>query len=205
MAKVWDLSVSVSDYFSFLRNDVSYLQFFGIFACNSVENATECKPHSVRQHFKHNCIRKNMKIQSLILMLLTITIISCEKKKENEAEKIMVLNQSLDIQTISKNLRTGMLEYMTVEKVAYTANDVEECMSLINTYLSDLSKTKTKEEGLNAVEKVVSRLNILNKKCQYQLIETDQREQICAIIILSGNVKGYNSKTEDVTQNLRDW
>lgn len=147
-----------------------------------------------------------MKIKSLIFILLTITIISCEKKKnENEAEKITVMNQSADIPTISKNLKNGMLEYMAVEKVAYTKNDVEECMSLINSYLNDLSKTKTKEEGLKAVEKLVTRLNRLNEKCQHQLIETDQREQICAIVILSGNIKGYNSKTEDVTQNLRDW
>ncbi len=51
MAKVRDLSVSVSDYFSFLRNDVSCFEFFGIFACNSVKNATECKPQDVSSKF----------------------------------------------------------------------------------------------------------------------------------------------------------
>ncbi len=51
MAKVWDLSVSVSDYFNSFGIDAWTLQFFGIFACNSVENATECKPQTVSVHF----------------------------------------------------------------------------------------------------------------------------------------------------------
>ena len=148
-----------------------------------------------------------MKLQLLALILLTVTIISCEKKKEdnNGNEKIVVLNQSSDIPTITKNLKTGMLEYMAVEKVDYTAKDVEQCILLINNYRSDLSKTKTKEEGFKIVKRLVNDLNKLNEKCEHQLIETDQREQICAIIMLSGNMKGYNSKTEDFTQNLRDW
>jgi len=37
------------------------------------------------------------------------------------------------------------------------------------------------------------------------MIETEQREDLAEIIILAGNLKGFNSKDEDITEEWRDW
>ena len=143
-----------------------------------------------------------MKVQ--LLLLIFLAFISCENKKSTDSE-IIVMNQSLDISTILQNLESGMIQYMAIEKVAYTASDVDKCMTFIKDYLIEMSNTKTKQEGIKVINKLVLNLNDLNTHCEHQLIETDQREQICAIITLSGYDKGFNSKNEDLTENLRDW
>jgi hypothetical protein len=78
-------------------------------------------------------------------------------------------------------------------------------MKLIDTFLTELTQTETKENGMKVVEKVVLKLNELNEKCEYELIETDQREQLAEIINLAGNLKGYSKKEEDITEEWREW
>ncbi len=78
MAKVWDLSVSGCDYLSFLRNDVSCFEFFGIFACNSVEKRHLCKPHSVSRNNiieMSEFIKNNLTLAIIISSLLLIVAI----------------------------------------------------------------------------------------------------------------------------------
>ena len=55
------------------------------------------------------------------------------------------------------------------------------------------------------VKMTVLRLNKLNEKCDFQLIETGEREQIAEIIISAGNLKGYNSLDDDITEEWREW
>jgi hypothetical protein len=45
----------------------------------------------------------------------------------------------------------------------------------------------------------------LNATCEYDLIETDQREDICAFIIRAGALAGFNEADEDVTEEWREW
>ena len=47
-------------------------------------------------------------------------------------------------------------------------------------------------------------MNVLNEKCEYELIETDQREDICKFIITAVNVAGLKTD-EDVTEEWREW
>jgi hypothetical protein len=51
----------------------------------------------------------------------------------------------------------------------------------------------------------VTRLNDLNERCNNTLIETDQREDICAFIIRVGYLRGVNAEGEDVMEAWRDW
>ena len=58
---------------------------------------------------------------------------------------------------------------------------------------------------MKVVEKTVLALNELNEPCDKELIETGQREDIAEIIILAGNLTGYNSLDEDITGEWREW
>jgi len=49
------------------------------------------------------------------------------------------------------------------------------------------------------------KLNDLNKKAGYELIETDQREDICKFLIRAGELLGFNGPNEDITEEWRDW
>lgn len=77
-------------------------------------------------------------------------------------------------------------------------------MKLIKDYLGQLENVDSKDEAMKIVEKTVLALNDLNEKCEYELIETDQREDIAEIIILAGNPKGFNSRDEDITEDWRE-
>ena len=45
----------------------------------------------------------------------------------------------------------------------------------------------------------------LNATCEYNLIETDPREDICSFIIRAGALAGFNAADEDVTEEWREW
>jgi len=98
-----------------------------------------------------------------------------------------------------------MIDYIEPGETGYTELDVEKCMTLLNNFLVEISDSDSKEKGMLSVKKVVVGLNNLNEKCEHELIETDQREDIAEIIILAGYLKGYNSKNEDITEDWRDW
>lgn len=49
------------------------------------------------------------------------------------------------------------------------------------------------------VKDTVIKLNVLNTKCGSELNETDQREQIAELIIISSELMGYNTRNEDIT------
>ncbi|WP_167356145.1 hypothetical protein [Chryseobacterium jejuense] len=58
---------------------------------------------------------------------------------------------------------------------------------------------------MEIVKSTVLKLNNLNEKCDYSLIETNEREQIAEIIILAGYEMGYNASDEDGTEEWREW
>ena len=63
---------------------------------------------------------------------------------------------------------------------------------------------ENKEIIMGQVKETVLALNVLNEKCEYELIETDQREDICKFIITAVNVAGLKTD-EDVTEEWREW
>lgn len=117
----------------------------------------------------------------------------------------MNLRENAEIKKTSISLKEGMLEYFEPGETEYTEADVENCMTLINTFLDEISISENKKEGMKIVKKIVLDLNDLNEKCADELIETDQREQIADIIILAGHLKNYNTRNEDITEDWREW
>lgn len=86
--------------------------------------------------------------------------------------------------------------------------DAEKCGELLAVYLEYLfSGERTDNEILAQVKKTVLALNELNEKCDFELIETDEREQICEIIIEAARECGYQftDGEEDITGEWRDW
>lgn len=102
-------------------------------------------------------------------------------------------------------LEKSINDYMEIADVDYTAEDVKKCMDLINNHLDKVALTNSENEGMELVETTVLDLNDLNEDCDYSLIETEQREFICEIIIQAGAIMGYNDENEDITEEWRDF
>lgn len=103
------------------------------------------------------------------------------------------------------SLKSQMIDYIEFGQPDYSEKDVEKCIQLLNTFLSDMANSESKETGMKIAKDLILKLNDLNEACNGTLIETDQREQICAIIISAGHLKGYNEEDEDITEEWREW
>lgn len=102
-------------------------------------------------------------------------------------------------------LKQSMTEYLETAQPLYSKKDIDECENILNDYLSKISQSKSKEEGMKIVQNTVEKLNALNEKCDFGLIETSEREQIAEIIILASSKKGYNTPEDDITEDWREW
>ncbi|KQT20555.1 hypothetical protein ASG31_17460 [Chryseobacterium sp. Leaf404] len=150
-----------------------------------------------------------IEITTFVLAFLFVAL-SCEMKKNDsisspgkiESKKSTMMQKEEDNISILKN---SMLEYMEIANPSYTKIDVEECAKILNNYVSEISNSGSKDEGMEIVKITVEKLNKLNEKCDFELIETSEREQIAEIIILESSKKGYNKPEEDITEAWREW
>jgi hypothetical protein len=126
-------------------------------------------------------------------------------QNENKQTTELNIKENTEIIEASERLKTGMIEFMESGDVGYKLSDVEKCISLIDIFLTEMSKSNSKKDGMLSVQNVVIGLNDLNEACDYQLIETSERENIADIIILSGHLKGFNERDEDITEEWREW
>lgn len=117
----------------------------------------------------------------------------------------MNLKVNADINRLCNSVKAGMIEFIEPGETAYTVTHVHTCMKLIDDFLISFSAADSKKKAMPFVKKVVIALNELNESCDHELIETDQREQLADIIILAGYLKGYNKRTEDITEDWREW
>lgn len=104
-----------------------------------------------------------------------------------------------------ENLKQSMTEYMDSAHPSYAKKDIEACEYILTEFIKHIDKTTAKVDGMQVVASTIIKLNKLNKKCNSQLIETGEREQIAEIIIGAGNQKGYNALDEDITEQWREW
>ncbi len=145
-----------------------------------------------------------MKITSLILII--ILGFSCKSKNGNNVKsKTMASIKNTEIQEIYTRLKQNMIDFIEPGETAYTEKDVEKCMNIIDDYIINIEKADSKKDAMFIVEKTVILLNEINEKCEYELIETEQREDIAEIIILSGSLKGFNTRDDDITEEWREW
>jgi len=89
----------------------------------------------------------------------------------------------------------------------YTQKHVDRCARIIDAYLDLLERMSGPGEDqkiLRAAEKTVRSLNTLNEECDGSLIETDQREDICGVMITAAKYAGL-ATDGDFTEEWREW
>jgi hypothetical protein len=114
-------------------------------------------------------------------------------------------NETAELKEIKEALIKGMLDYRADGRASYTEADVEKCRRLLDQHLVAISVARDRNAANACVKATVLKLNELNEKAGYELIETDQREDICKYIIRAGALLGFNGASEDVTEEWRAW
>lgn len=131
------------------------------------------------------------------------------KKKNISSSEIKTENTKLtgdkETNQLIIDLKKSMEDYMAVSKPSYSQKDIDECISILSEYTTNILKTHSREEAMLIVKSTVLKLNALNEKCDLSLIETIEREQITEIIILASHKMKYNSLNEDITEEWREW
>ena len=103
-------------------------------------------------------------------------------------------------------LTGGMLDYLVhADSCSYTEEEVDRCRDILTAHAEALDLAQNREEALKLVQATVERLNHLNEGAGGELIETDQREEICDFLTKAGAIKGFNGEHEDVTEPWRQW
>ena len=115
---------------------------------------------------------------------------------------------------IRRRLLDSMIDYMEIDEDAsesdhdcgYTPADVDRCAGIVDAYLSTLAGNSNADQSeiLRTVQYTVEQLNKLNDACNGCLIETDQREDLCALILAAAKDAGLKSE-DDVTEEWREW
>lgn len=144
---------------------------------------------------------------------IILTTNSCEgqnKKTQSLQKQTEIMNEENPYEKLSQKdkialLKKSMLDYMEVAEPSYTKTDVEECLKILEEYISELSTSTSKDAGMNIVKNSIKKLNRLNDKCNSGLIETSERELIAEIMIFESVKKGYSKPNEDITEELREW
>jgi tetratricopeptide (TPR) repeat protein len=132
---------------------------------------------------------------------------------ENLLEELVALQSKLDhesIATVRQRLINGMLSYLQADEDApadsdcgYTQAEIDECASIVDGYLTALPGSGN-DRIMQLIREAVIRLNELNDRCGFALIETDQREDLCEIILVAARDAGL-ATSDDVTEEWREW
>jgi hypothetical protein len=98
-----------------------------------------------------------------------------------------------------------MISYLDVEADAgYTERHIDRCEEHLLQFLQSLAENKDPESVRESAKSLVLSLNHLNAKCGGTLIETDQREAICELIIVAARKAGLD-EGGDFTEEWREW
>lgn len=90
----------------------------------------------------------------------------------------------------------------------YTQKHIDKCSAILNEYLKGLSGISAENQSENILEVVkfaILKLNKLNDLSNGNLIETDQREDLCEFIITAANQAGLVCDDNDITEEWREW
>lgn len=116
-----------------------------------------------------------------------------------------------EINIIKSRVLEGMQRYMELcleeGDCSYSQDDIHQCRSIVDNFLKVLSEATPGNEQIimAAVKDAVIALNDLNEKCDYSLIETDQREDLAELIIKAAQSVGVGNGVDDITEEWRDW
>ncbi|MDD3590948.1 MAG: DUF5713 family protein [Thermoguttaceae bacterium] len=85
-----------------------------------------------------------------------------------------------------------------------TLKDVESMRKILEEFLEAIEDKQGNEKNLyRAVEKAVDKLNKLDEKTDHGLIETDEREALCAFFDAGAAYVGVDA--DDIAGEWRDW
>ncbi len=90
----------------------------------------------------------------------------------------------------------------------YSQEHIDRSSEILDTFVSKLehvSDSNRNAEIMEAVKTAVLELNALNDECDGSMIETDQREQLCEIIISAARDAGLVTSEYDITEEWREW
>jgi hypothetical protein len=110
------------------------------------------------------------------------------------------------VKNLLKNIQYDLLDFIEGEdEPDYTSQDVTVCITSLLEFMSAIeSEKQTKESAKEHIKTLVLSLNALNESCDDCLIETSQREDICAFIqkvISAANITFVG----DITEEWRMW
>jgi hypothetical protein len=122
---------------------------------------------------------------------------------------------------LRNNLIAGMQEYMKLGgaddesdpeydpdfDAGYTQKHIDQCDQILNAFFADLGRVpqENREKAItDAVRTAVLAFNELNEQCDFGLIETDQREDLCSILLLGARDAGL-ATVDDITMEWREW
>jgi hypothetical protein len=118
------------------------------------------------------------------------------------------------IQSVRQRLLDGMVNFMKAagndqdaeSGCGYSPGHVDRCAKILDEYLATVAADKKLSEARirEAVKTAVCELNSLNDECDGALIETDQREELCQIILVAATEAGLTT-TDDITEEWREW
>lgn len=121
---------------------------------------------------------------------------------------MMDVKMTQEIQEKKKYLLHWMYDFIEDdEEPAYLKKDVEEFDEILSSFIKEVAQSPHRSDlswVYSMVEALVKYLNELNLKHAHQLIETHQREDICALIDLVVKHAGHQFQG-DITENWRQW
>ncbi len=181
MALAWDLSVSVSDNFSFLRNDVRCFNFFGIFACNSVDTRHLCKPQDVSNHTKILVTYKFIIMKKIILLFLFFCNIYVYGQLVGPTMSVVSTQATPVSGGINVNLQTYCSTVMYSLGHTYTITDYQINLStcyhitplLMPTSLNENFFIQTPDSG-NYVVNLTVYSSLSNSACDYSTVQDNR-------------------------------
>lgn len=112
---------------------------------------------------------------------------------------------------LKDSILEGMRDYMHVltedgDEADYSEADIQRCGAILQAFMTRVAAAEAGDsaEVMDAVKQAVLDLNALNERCADSLIETDQRERICELIMSSAAAAGVGDG-EDITEAWREW
>ena len=88
----------------------------------------------------------------------------------------------------------------------YTQQDIDRCGAILDAYIDELAASeKDGEKIMGCVQRVIEALNTLNDDCDYSMIETGERENLCQFIEDAAVAAGLPQPDDDITEEWRDW
>lgn len=147
-------------------------------------------------------------VLTALIAILSLLMYGQNRAKSASAHGTEVNKQTtgnIEIDKLIGQLKNSMRLYMKEASPGYSEKDIDECISILSDYSKKMFKTHSKGEAVILVKETVLKLNALNHKCGDSLIETDEREQICYIMIFAGHKMNYNSMDDDITEEGREW